>query len=178
MHRIGLLSSNNGHSIPSRIKPIQDLAMRGFLLISDYSMGKIFYTVIALFLLGAGFIFGLLLSYKHDVDLIERTKRTVLGYLENPKIETFKNVVYRFNKISHNGGQVGYVCGYVSRHYILTEDPEFKRFIVKTYIKPDGVANLSIPVIEGVDEMLTTQQVDILWDRFCGSKEVPVSPNL
>lgn len=30
MSEIGLLSSNNGHSIPSRIKSIQDLAMRGF----------------------------------------------------------------------------------------------------------------------------------------------------
>lgn len=30
LHKIGLLSSNNGHSIPSRIKPIQGLASAGF----------------------------------------------------------------------------------------------------------------------------------------------------
>lgn len=141
-------------------------------------MAKIFYTAIAFFLLGAGFVFGLLLSYKHDVDLIERTKRTVLGYLDNPKIESFKDTAYYFNKVSHNGGQVGHVCGYVSRHHDFAEDPEFKRFIVKIYIKPDGVANLSIPIIEGIDEMLTTVQIDSLWDKFCNSTDTPIAPSL
>lgn len=132
-------------------------------------MSKIFNIIIALFLLGAGFVLGLTLSYKDDVSIIERTKRTVLGYLESPKLESFKDVSYHFDKISHNGGEVGYVCGYVSRHYDFVSELEFKRFVVKTYIKPDGETNISIPVIDSIEEAIDKKQVDQLWDKYCTS---------
>ncbi|MEQ5306589.1 hypothetical protein ABN238_20625 [Providencia rettgeri] len=135
-------------------------------------MSKIFNFIIALFLLGAGFVLGLTLSYKDDVSVIERTKRTVLGYLNSPKLESFKDVEYHFNKISHNGGEVGYVCGYVSRHYDFVSEVEFKRFVVKVYIKPDGEINISIPAIDGVGEVFDKSQIDKLWNSYC------VSPTL
>lgn len=134
-------------------------------------MNKIFYVIIALFLLGSAFLFGMTLNYKDESNMIERVERTVLGYLENPKLETFKDVNYHFNKISHNGGEVGYVCGFVSRHYDFSRKTEDKRFIVKVYTRPDGGINISIPVIDGIDEMLTEAQVDGLWAKYC---EVPV----
>ncbi|HEM8341413.1 TPA: hypothetical protein U2M54_003551 [Providencia rettgeri] len=132
-------------------------------------MSKIFNVIIALFLLGAGFVLGLTLSYKDDVNVIERTKRTVLGYLNSPKLESFKDVGYHFDKISHNGGEVGYVCGYVSRHYDFVSEVEFKRFVVKTYIKPDGEINISIPAIDGVGEVFDKSQIDKLWNNYCAS---------
>ncbi|MBS0859700.1 hypothetical protein ABN072_06265 [Providencia rettgeri] len=135
-------------------------------------MSKIFNVIIALFLLGAGFVLGLTLSYKDDVNVIERTKRTVLGYLNSPKLESFKDVGYHFDKISHNGGEVGYVCGYVSRHYDFVSEVEFKRFVVKTYIKPDGEINISIPAIDGVEEVFDKPQIDKLWNSYC------ISPTL
>ncbi|EMN0827699.1 hypothetical protein WMR74_004365 [Providencia rettgeri] len=135
-------------------------------------MSKIFNVIIALLLLGAGFVLGLTLSYKDDVNVIERTKRTVLGYLNSPKLESFKDVGYHFDKISHNGGEVGYVCGYVSRHYDFVSEVEFKRFVVKTYIKPDGEINISIPAIDGVEEVFDKPQIDKLWNSYC------ISPTL
>lgn len=141
-----------------------------FLLVSYLDclfMNKIFYVIIALFLLGSAFLFGMTLNYKDDSNMIERVERTVLGYLENPKLETFKDVSYHFNKISHNGGEVGYVCGFVSRHYDFSRKTEDKRFIVKTYTRPDGAINISIPVIDGIDELLTEAQVDGLWTKYC-----------
>ncbi|QCJ70357.1 hypothetical protein C9446_11120 [Providencia heimbachae] len=135
-------------------------------------MSKIFTTVIVLLLLGVGFVLGLTLSYKDDVSVIERTKRTVLGYLDSPKLESFKDVRYHFDKISHNGGEVGYVCGYVSRHYDLVEEAEFKRFVVKTYIKPDGETNISIPAIDSIEEVFDKSQIDKLWGKYCVSAAV------
>lgn len=135
-------------------------------------MSKIFNVIIALFLLGAGFVLGLTFTYKDDVSIIERTKRTVLGYLDSPKLESFKDVSYHFDKISHNGGEVGYVCGYVSRHYDLVKEAEFKRFVVKTYIKPDGETNISIPVIDSIEEALDKKQIDQLWDKYCTSPAI------
>ncbi|EMT6385357.1 hypothetical protein WMR60_003955 [Providencia rettgeri] len=135
-------------------------------------MSKIFNFIIALFLLGAGFVFGLTLSYKDDVSIIERTKRTVLGYLDSPKLESFKDVSYHFDKISHSGGEVGYVCGYVSRHYDFVSELEFKRFVVKTYIKPDGETNISIPIIDSIEEALDKKQADQLWDKHCTSPAI------
>ena len=132
-------------------------------------MSKIFTIVIALLLLGTGLVLGLTLSYKDDVNVVERTKRTVLGYLDKPKLESFKDVNYHFDKISHNGGEVGYVCGYVSQHNDLFSEVEFKRFVVKTYIKPDGEINISIPVIDSIEEALDKQQVDQLWNKYCSS---------
>ncbi|MDR2225185.1 MAG: hypothetical protein LBE52_04205 [Providencia sp.] len=135
-------------------------------------MSKIFNIIIALLLLGAGFVLGLSLSYKDDVSIIDRTKRTVLGYLDSPKLESFKDVSYHFDKISHNGGEVGYVCGYVSRHYDFVSEVEFKRFVVKVYIKPDGETNISIPVIDSIEEAFDKKQVDQLWDKYCTSPAI------
>lgn len=135
-------------------------------------MSKIFNIIIALLLLGAGFVLGLTFTYKDDVSIIERTKRTVLGYLDSPKLESFKDVSYHFDKISHNGGEVGYVCGYVSRHYDFVSEVEFKRFVVKTYIKPDGEINISIPVIDSIEEALDKKQVDQLWNKYCISPSI------
>lgn len=135
-------------------------------------MSKIFNVIIALFLLGTGFVLGLTLSYKDEVSVIERTKRTVLGYLDSPKLESFKDVGYHLNKTSHNGGEVGYVCGYVSRHYDFVKEVEFKRFIVKTYIKPDGEVNISIPAIDSIEEVFDKSQIDKLWNKYCTSPAI------
>ncbi len=135
--------------------------------LDDHFMNKIFYIFIGLFLLGAAFLFGMSVVYKNEISMIERVERAVLGYLDNPKAESFKNVTYYFDKISHNGGEVGYVCGFVSRHYDFSRETEDKRFIVKTYIRPDGTVHISIPIIDGVDEMLTEEQIDNLWNKFC-----------
>lgn len=128
---------------------------------------KSFHIIIGLFLFLFGFIFGLSISYKHDTNLIEMSKRTVLGYLNNPKLESFNDVLYYTNKTSHNGGEVGYVCGFVSDHDDFHQKIESKKFIVKTYSKPDGTINISIPVIEGIDEFDYQGGIGKLWERYC-----------
>ncbi|WP_272520766.1 MULTISPECIES: hypothetical protein [unclassified Providencia] len=140
---------------------------------------KLFHIITGLFLFIFGFIFGLSISYKHNTDLIETSKRTVLGYLNNPKLESFKDVIYYKNKISHNGGEVGYVCGLVSDHNDLHHKMKSKKFIVKTYSKPDGTINISIPMIEGMDEFDYQGGIEKLWDRNCTtSNGEPTSSNL
>lgn len=128
-------------------------------------MSKIFNILILALIFFSGLIFGLSLSYKDDTNVVERAKRTVLGYVDYPKLESFKDVKYYFNKISHNRGEVGYVCGYVSQHYETTN--EYAKFIVKVYTKPDGTINMSIPVIKGVEHLFNELQVNTLWKMYC-----------
>lgn len=128
-------------------------------------MSNVFNILIFVLIFFSGLILGISLSYKDDTNVVERAKRTVLGYVDYPKLESFKEVNYYFNKISHNRGEVGYVCGYVTQHY--ESNIRYERFIVKVYIKPDGNINMSIPVMKGVDHLFNDFQVNRLWKMYC-----------
>lgn len=130
-------------------------------------MSKLFGVLILLIIFFSGLILGLFLSYKDDTNTIERAKRTVLGYVDYPKLESFKDVNYYFNKISHNRGEVGYVCGYITQHYKSNANSIYTKFIVKVYKKPDGTINMSIPAINGIDDFFNDSQLNRLWETYC-----------
>ncbi|MEQ5553917.1 hypothetical protein ABN349_01025 [Providencia rettgeri] len=123
--------------------------------------------LIALFLMAISFIFGVSVTKTIDFDPIEQSKINVSNLLAYPEAAEFRNMEYFYNKKTSNGGELGYICGEV---FTFNKDhlPDgFKRFIVKVYTPPEGVIQLSFPIIEGGDDSLLSDKIDSIWMMFC-----------
>jgi len=117
-------------------------------------------------LIGCSFLLGVAVNYKPKPDLINLVKYNVSDYLSYPESASFKNVKYNFLRKTVDEGEVGYVCGEVFR--IKNEKLEgYKRFVVKIYDNRDGRVSLSIPLVEGDNDLLPSTVMEAIWKKYC-----------
>ncbi|WP_369310909.1 hypothetical protein [Providencia rettgeri] len=125
--------------------------------------------LIILSLMVISFVLGISVTKTLDFDPIEQSKVNVANLLGHPKAAEFKNMAYYFNRTTHDGGELGYICGEV---FTFNKDdlPDgFKRFVVKVYTPPKGLTLLSFPIIEDGEDALLAERIDDIWALFCHS---------
>lgn len=127
--------------------------------------------IIVIFLMTIMFVLGATFTKKVDFDSIEQTKVNVSSLLSYPSAAEFRNVTYFFNRKTRNGGELGYICGEVFTFNKNELPAGFKRFIVKVYEPPKGLALFSFPIIEDGDDMLLSDQIGEIWGAFCHNNQ-------
>ncbi|HHN8583697.1 TPA: hypothetical protein ACRR2I_004234 [Providencia rettgeri] len=127
------------------------------------------YSYLVIFLVAlVSYIGGLLtpVSSHSKLEPEALVKESVLDLLSYPAAASFRNMsYYNFRNDSH-GREMGFYCGEVFG--FKNELPYgFKRFFVRTLKHPDGDIDISIPMAEKIDDMLSQDEFDRLWDIHC-----------
>ena len=117
-------------------------------------------------LAGCSFLLGIAINYTPTPDLISLAKINVKDYLSYPETASFKNVKYNFVRKTVDKGNLGYVCGEVFR--VKDERLEgYKKFIMKVYSSENSKISLSIPLVEGDDDLLPIDITESIWQKYC-----------
>lgn len=117
--------------------------------------------------IGGIFILALTFTRTEKLDLMTAIKKNVSDTLEYPTAAQFRNIVPFFYQNTADGGKLYYACGEVYRFDGHIEPSGFKRFIVKTYEKKQERIDVSIPLIEGYEEIFNPEQFDQIWRKYC-----------
>ncbi len=132
-------------------------------------MKKTFILTIIILLLGTIAILIKSLYYSQQIPFIEKAQLSVSDMLDYPDAGTFKDVNYYYYKM-RGKKQVGFVCGYVSRHYDFAKPQQYKKFIIKVFSSSDLDYEMSLPFIDGNENIMTSEQIDNLWNIYCYSR--------
>lgn len=98
-----------------------------------------------------------------------RVKESVLDLLSYPTAASFRNISYHTFRNDSHGREIGFYCGEVFG--FKNELPYgFKRFFVRTLKHSDRYTEISIPIAEKIDDMLSQDEFDKLWEMHCTKK--------
>lgn len=126
------------------------------------------YYLVVFFISLIPFISGLLtpITFSNNIEPEVLIKESVLDLLAYPKAAIFRNMSYHSVKKEPDGREIGFYCGEVFG--FENELPYgFKRFFVTTLKQSNGDMNISIPIAEKVDDMLSQKEFDELWKTRC-----------
>ncbi|EKT63543.1 hypothetical protein [Providencia burhodogranariea] len=128
--------------------------------------GAVFFLVI-----GIAYIAGVMtnITQVSDIDGREKLENAMEDFLAYPTAAEYRNVNYHVINQNVNGEETGYFCGEVFG--FKNELPYgFKRFIVRYHKNKLGKTMVSIPLIEDVDDILSSEQFKLVWSKYCEQK--------
>lgn len=134
---------------------------------------KHIYSYLIVFLIAlVSYIGGLLtpVSSHNKMEPEVRVKESVLDLLAYPSAASFRNMTYHSFRSDSHGREIGFYCGEVFG--FENELPYgFKRFFVRTLKHSNGDIDISIPMAEKIDDMLSQDEFDRLWETRCVTKK-------
>nr|WP_282559926.1 hypothetical protein [Providencia rettgeri] len=134
---------------------------------------KHIYSYLIVFLIAlVSYIGGLLtpVSSHSKMEPEARAKESVLDLLAYPAAASFRNMTYHSFRSDSHGREIGFYCGEVFG--FENELPYgFKRFFVRTLKHSNGDIDISIPMAEKIDDMLSQDEFDSLWETRCVTKK-------
>lgn len=130
---------------------------------------KHIYSYLVIFLIALfSYIGGLLtsVSFHCKMEPEAHIKEYVLDLLAYPTAASFRNMTYHSFRRDSHGREIGFYCGEVFG--FKNELPYgFKRFFVRTLKHINGDIEISIPMAEKIDDMLSQNEFDRLWEIRC-----------
>lgn len=131
-------------------------------------MNRQYYYLSIVFIALISFVCGFLtpISSNNNIEPEILIKESVLDLLAYPKAASFRNISYHRVKKGSDGREIGFYCGEVFG--FENELPYgYKRFFVTTLKQSNGDMNISIPIAEKIDDLLSQKEFDELWNIRC-----------